>query len=143
MLSGIVRVVDGDTVDMRAVKIRLDGIDAPESKQTCEAHGQTYPCGVQATEALITLLAARVADCIETGKDRNGRIVARCRVGSTDIGEWMVEHGYAVAYRKYSLAYVEAEERARVAKIGIWAGIFTRPDEWRKRKRLGAQDGQW
>ena len=44
----------------------------------------------------------------------------------------MVEHGWAVAFRKYSLAYVAAEESARAAKRGIWAGTFTMPEEWRR-----------
>lgn len=133
-LAGIARVVDGDTINIRGVAVRLDGIDAPESKQTCEADGRTHPCGAQATEALITLLGAQPVDCVETGKDRNGRMIARCRVGSTDVGAWMVEHGWAVAFRRYSMAYVEAEKRARAAKLGIWAGTFTMPDEWRRRK---------
>jgi endonuclease YncB( thermonuclease family) len=134
-LAGIARVVDGDTINIRGVAIRLDGIDAPESKQTCELNGQSYACGAQATEALITLLGAHPVECTETGTDRNHRIIAKCRVGSTEVNTWMVEHGWAVAYRRYSMAYVEAEERARAAKVGIWAGTFTMPEEWRKSKR--------
>jgi endonuclease YncB( thermonuclease family) len=134
-LAGIARVVDGDTINIRGTAIRLDAIDAPETKQTCELNGQSYPCGAQATEALITLLGARPVECTETGKDRNGRIIARCRVDATDIGGWMVEHGWAVAYRRFSMAYVGAEERARAAKLGIWAGTFTTPEEWRRSKR--------
>lgn len=134
-LAGIARVVDGDTINIRGRAIRLDGIDAPETKQTCELNGQTYSCGVKATEALITLLGGQPVECTETGKDRNGRTVAQCRVGSIDIGTWMVEHGWAVAFRRYSMAYVDAENRARAAKVGIWAGTFTMPDEWRRNKR--------
>ena len=128
-------MVDGDTVNIRGVAIRLNGIDAPETKQTCELNGQAYSCGTKATEALITLLGGQPIECTETGKDRRGRTVANCRVGSTDIGTWMVEHGWAVAFRKYSMEYVAAEERARATKIGIWAGTFTMPEEWRKIKR--------
>jgi endonuclease YncB( thermonuclease family) len=97
-------------------------------------NAQTYPCGAQASEALITLLGARPVECTETGRDRYHRIIAKCRVESTDVGRWMVEHGWAVAYRKYSTAYVDAEERARAAKLGIWAGTFTMPEEWRRNK---------
>ena len=42
----------------------LDGIDAPESKQTCELTGQSYRCGAQATEALITLSGRRSIECV-------------------------------------------------------------------------------
>jgi endonuclease YncB( thermonuclease family) len=101
-LSGIARVIEGDTIEVRGTHIRLNGIDAPESKQTCEANGQAYACGQQATEALIVLLGARPIECTERSRDRYRRIVATCHVDSTDIGAWMVEHGWAVAYRKYS-----------------------------------------
>jgi endonuclease YncB( thermonuclease family) len=133
-ISGIARVIDGDTLEVRGTHIRLDGIDAPEAKQTCEANGQTYACGKQATEALIVLLAARPVQCAETSRDRYHRIIAKCRVESNDIGTWMVEHGWALAYRKYSLEYVSAEDRARSAKLGIWAGTFDTPEDWRRQK---------
>jgi endonuclease YncB( thermonuclease family) len=135
-LSGIARVIDGDTIEIRGTHIRLNGIDAPESKQTCEANSQTYACGEQATEALIVLLGARPVECIETGRDRYQRIIGKCQVDSTDVGTWMVEHGWAVAFRKYSLEYVSAEDRARSAKIGIWAGRFDMPEDWRRHKTI-------
>jgi endonuclease YncB( thermonuclease family) len=134
-LVGVARVIDGDTIDIRGTHIRLTGIDAPETKQTCQLGGETYACGQRATEALIVFLGARPVRCLETGKDRNQRIVARCHVDSVDVGSWMVEHGWAIAFRKYSMEYVGAEERARAQKLGMWAGTFTMPEEWRRTKR--------
>ena len=134
--SGIARVIDGDTIEVRGTHIRLDGIDAPESKQTCEANGRTYACGKQATEALIVLLGAQPVECTETSRDRYQRIIAKCRVESTDLGAWMVEHGWAVAFRRYSLEYVGAEDRARTAKLGLWAGTFEMPEDWRRQKTI-------
>lgn len=135
-LSGIARVIDGDTIEVRGTHVRLNGIDAPESKQTCEANGQSYACGEQATDALIVLLGARPVECTERSRDRYQRIVATCHVDSTDIGGWMVEHGWAVAYRKYSSEYVNAEDHARAAKSGIWAGTFETPWDWRRHKAI-------
>jgi endonuclease YncB( thermonuclease family) len=135
-LSGIARVIDGDTIEVKGTHIRLYGIDAPESKQTCEANGETYACGEQATEALIVFLGARPVECTENGRDRYQRIIATCYVDSTDLGSWMVEHGWAVAYRKYSLKYVGAEDSARSAKLGIWAGTFEMPENWRREKAI-------
>jgi endonuclease YncB( thermonuclease family) len=135
-LSGIARVIDGDTIEIQGPHIRLSGIDAPESKQKCEANGHTYSCGEQATEALIVLLGARPVTCTETGRDRYQRIIARCQVDSTDVGAWMAEHGWAVAFRTYSLEYVSAEDRARAAKLGIWAGTFDTPEDWRRQKAM-------
>jgi endonuclease YncB( thermonuclease family) len=136
-VSGVARVIDGDTIDIRGTRVRLNGIDAPETKQTCVANDTRYQCGLEATEALIQLIGSNTVECEQTGTDRNGRVIGRCVVGSTDIGGWMVEHGWAVAYRRYSLVYVDQENRAREQKQGIWAGSFTTPEEWRRKKREG------
>ena len=64
--------------------------------------------------------------------------MAECWVGNNDIGAWMVERGHALAYRQYSLNYVDAEDTARKSKAGIWAGEFVAPWEWRRGKRLSS-----
>jgi endonuclease YncB( thermonuclease family) len=45
----------------------------------------------------------------------------------------MVPRGWALAYRKYSEDYVRQEEAARALGVGIWAGEFMEPWEWRKK----------
>jgi endonuclease YncB( thermonuclease family) len=135
-LTGIARVIDGDTIAIHGTHIRLNGIDAPETKQSCEISGKLYQCGQQSTEALIAFLGGRSTECTEVSRDRYQRVVARCQVNSIDVGNWMVEHGWAVAYRKYSTDYIEAERRAQTQKLGIWAGTFTLPEEWRRTKAM-------
>ena len=51
-ITGPARVVNGDTIDIAGQRIRLFGIDAPESGQTCIIDNQPWPCGEAATEAL-------------------------------------------------------------------------------------------
>jgi endonuclease YncB( thermonuclease family) len=58
--------------------------------------------------------------------------VGRCLVGDLDINEWLVTQGLALAYRRYSLDYVAAEDQARAASRGMWAGSFEPPWEWRR-----------
>ena len=70
--------------------------------------------------------------CEQRDVDRYGRIVAVCRLGGEDLNGWLVRNGYAVAYRRYSLDYVSAEDKARSERRGLWAGEFTLPWLWRR-----------
>jgi endonuclease YncB( thermonuclease family) len=46
----------------------------------------------------------------------------------------MVANGWAMAFRRFSVVYVPAEERAQKAKLGLWAGTFQMPWDWRRTK---------
>ena len=110
--TGPARVIDGDTLDVGGVRIRLYGIDAPESKQSCQAGGKRWSCGREATRALAGRIGGRSVSCQERDRDRYGRIVAVCSASGTDLNAWMAVEGWAFAYRRYSNAYV-AEESGR------------------------------
>lgn len=143
-LSGPARVVDGDTLEVQGQRVRLHGIDAPELRQTCsrpEFNGHTsrmedspWACGVSARRHLEDLIARRPVTCRALDKDRYGRVVARCFVGTPhiDLSGWMVFNGHAIAYTKYSRDYVPQETVARGARRGVWAGTFVPPEQWRK-----------
>ena len=73
--------------------------------------------------------------CERRDTDRYGRMVAVCRAGTVDIGEQMVAEGWAVAFVRYSAAYVGQEAEARQARRGLWAGRFRMPREWRASHR--------
>ncbi|MCJ2142176.1 thermonuclease family protein [Methylobacterium sp. E-066] len=135
---GRASVTDGDTVVIRGTRIRLYGIDAPESAQLCEdASGKEYRCGQVAALALSDRIGEANVSCEPRDTDRYGRTVAVCRKGGDDLNAWMVEQGHAVAFRRYSTAYAAQEERARAAKRGIWAGTFEDPSEYRRTARGG------
>ena len=135
-LSGLARVVDGDTLNVDRVRVRLHGIDAPESAQRCRASGRLWPCGQDATRALARRIGGRPVACEERDRDRYGRVVAVCTVAGRDLNRWMVAEGWAFAYRRYSRDYVAAEFRARAARRGIWRGEAVAPWDWRRGKRL-------
>jgi endonuclease YncB( thermonuclease family) len=137
-VAGVATVIDGDTIDIHDVRIRIEGIDAPESSQTCTRGDETYRCGREATFALDGLIAHHIVTCTQTTTDRYGRMVATCDVEGADIGRWMVQHGHALAYRKYSMMYVPDEDQARAAKLGLWAGAFQNPAEYRHQPRRTA-----
>ena len=52
-----------------------------------------------------------------------------------DLNGWIVQYGYALAYRKYSTRYVAEEEKAKNLKRGVWSGTSIPPWEWRRAKR--------
>lgn len=135
-IVGRATVTDGDTVEVQHTKIRLYGIDAPESAQLCRnAAGKDYRCGQQAALALSDKIGASPVTCQPRDKDRYGRTVAVCSAQGQDLNAWMVSRGHALAYRQYGTEYVAQEDAARAAKAGIWAGTFTPPWEWRRGKR--------
>lgn len=131
-LSGPARIIDGDTIEISGQRIRLYGIDAPEGGQTCKARGIEYDCGENATTWLIDLTAGKAVTCKGRDVDRYGRIVATCSAGGVNLNAGIVAAGWAVAYRRYSLDYVSAENSARKARRGMWAGEFMMPWEWRR-----------
>ena len=135
-LTGPARVIDGDTLDVGGVRIRLHGIDAPESKQNCRTGGKRWSCGREATQALAARIGGRSVSCQERDRDRYGRVVAVCSLFGMDLNGWMVAQGWAFAYRRYSHAYVAEESGARAARRGMWRGDVVPPWDWRRGERL-------
>jgi endonuclease YncB( thermonuclease family) len=133
-LKGKPRVIDGDTIWIGPTKIRLHGIDAPESKQTCKkSDGTDYRCGEMATSALTEIIETHWITCKGKTVDRYKRRIAVCYAGPYDINAEMVRRGWALAYRRYSKDYVDEEKDARSRKVGMWQGEFMKPWEWRRK----------
>ena len=129
-----ISIVDGDSFVVGTRKLRLDGIDAPELKQTCKV-GQNveWPCGRTSRAALEQLLLDPGLTCMAEAQDRYARSVATCRTTSTqDIGAAQVSNGMAVTHEFNGMRdYGGEEDEARTRKRGIWRGAFDRPEEWR------------
>ena len=123
----VVAVSDGDTITVldeskQQHKIRLMGIDAPEKKQ---AYGQ------RSKESLSELVYMKDVDVTWTKRDRYGRTVGQVSVDGTDMCLEQIKRGMAWHYKQYQreqaesdrLIYADAEEQARIAKLGLWIDL--------------------
>ena len=87
ILGSVPRIVDADTLDVAGQTVRLQGIDAPESAQSCRpAGGPRYPCGDHATQALQTRIGPDAVTCTIEGRDRYLRALGMCYAGADGTG---------------------------------------------------------
>ena len=133
VLSGqVTHVSDGDTLWVRlaansqSVKVRFQGIDAPEICQT----------GGDASLAVLKAKLLNQTVELQTSRyDDYGRMLARVQLKGDDVGAWMVQQGQAWSYRYRNSAgpYTSQEQAARAAKRGLWAVQgATEPRSFRK-----------
>jgi endonuclease YncB( thermonuclease family) len=117
LVGKVVGVSDGDTitvlVDKKPIKIRLEGIDAPEAKQSF---------GNRSKQALSDLVFGKEVRVKKTGEDRYGRSLGLVSTDGIDINAKMIQDGWAWHYKKYNRdsKLADLEMQARAAKRGLW-----------------------
>jgi endonuclease YncB( thermonuclease family) len=127
-------VVDGDSFAIGSQKMRLDGIDAPEYRQSCrDEAGREWQCGRAARAALEKIVLEPGFACEMEARDRYARALATCNTAHTpDVAAAQVEGGMAVTHEFGGMRdYGAEEDRARKSRLGIWRGEFDRPEMWR------------
>jgi endonuclease YncB( thermonuclease family) len=128
-------VFDGDSFTLDGKTIDLAGIDAPELGQVCRHHSEREGrCGLMAAYELRKRLQLepRPLRCWPQGADRDGAIVATCAAGEDDVAVQLLDAGYAFALPDAQIDYRLAQEKARTAGLGLWAGgAVTPPWAWR------------
>jgi endonuclease YncB( thermonuclease family) len=141
MISGAAKIVDGDTLDVGVIRVRLFGIDAPETGQTCKSvDGKSWNCGAAAATHLADLTEGQTIECEPKDRDRYNRIVAICTDQNGNLNERMISDGMAWAFVKYSDAYEGIEAAAKKRHVGIWGGNAELPWEYRENKWQRAAD---
>jgi endonuclease YncB( thermonuclease family) len=132
----VVSVMDGDTVEIlippaRRERVRLHGVDAPESGEPYSQVARTF-----------TRVIMFSRDVLVTGKDVDvyGRLVARIVVGDVDASEAIVAEGLACTFRRYVSDPVldAAQDRAKAGRLGFWAGGAPQPACVARESRLAA-----
>jgi endonuclease YncB( thermonuclease family) len=147
-------VIDGDTIRMGDVSLRLWGIDAPERDQLCrDATGEPSECGPAAGKHLEELIAGKLIWCgppadaegrrlppadLPALVETFGRPIVTCRIRDggmeTDIAQVMARDGYAHVYEDalgVKSSYQADVQKARSAGAGLHAGGFLPPWLWR------------
>jgi len=141
-LMKVIKITDGDTIvvlspENKQIKIRLEGIDAPESGQEYGSKSKSF------VGDLLKKGGGKVRVEV-TGVDRYQRSLARLYLEDyTNVNEAVVSNGYAWHFKKYSKDQdlADAEIKAREKKVGLWASISKpmSPWEYRDRQKIAAQ----
>ncbi len=137
-LIGLARVLDGDTIEIRGITLRLAGVDAPEVQQTCRTDaGNTWPCGATAKDKLRSKIGMGTVSCEARGRDRYGRVMATCATAGEELNAWLVREGWALSYVPFGDRFRREEDDARKYRRGIWTGILVAPWIWRDQHERG------
>jgi len=136
----VVRIADGDTVTVLDAsyaqhRIRLQGIDAPESHQAF---------GTQSKKSLSQLIFNKTVTVAYNKTDQYGRMVGKILLDGKDINLEQVKAGMAWHYKDYEREqtaedrdlYAQAEDEARSARRGLWVDANpVEPSAFRKEQK--------
>lgn len=99
--------------------IAIGGVKSIPADESCTYEDTSWPCGVRARAAFRLWLRGRALVCQIPEAEQNKEMMrARCRLAKEDVGAWLVANGWALAAPDGP--YVQAEEKARTARIGIF-----------------------
>jgi endonuclease YncB( thermonuclease family) len=140
-IIGQATVIDGDTLEIHGQRIRLWGIDAPESSQLCRgSDSNLYRCGSVAANGLADYIGGRVVTCSPRATDRYRRVVAVCSAGGVDLAQWLVGGGLAIDWPQYSRGAYSADQATAARKgSGMFAGSYIEPWAYRACIRSGGR----
>lgn len=134
-ITGEATVINGDTLKIDGTSIRLYGIDAAESTQTCKRKELTYDCGREAANKLAAITTGKIVSCLPKQTDQDGQMVGLCSVGETELNKWMVVQGLALpSFEDSGMRYKQDQQQAIKLKRGLHSGSYQLPWEYRTKK---------
>lgn len=110
VIEGPARIIDGDTVEVAGVRVRLNGVAAPERSE---------PGGNEATDALRAIVAGQTVRCALSGQTSHKRQVGVCWVRTLDIGAAIIATGRARDCPRYSDGRYSAVERPEARSLPL------------------------
>jgi endonuclease YncB( thermonuclease family) len=114
-------VVDGGTLKAGKRTIQLADIEARGAKAECtDSHGNDWPCGARARTALQQFIRWRAVTCTLPAGGVSPRFSAHCRIGGTDLSQWMLSQGWARVGLGADKSLRDAQKKAKEKKRGIW-----------------------
>jgi endonuclease YncB( thermonuclease family) len=105
-------------IEAKGYSVAVSGIDVVRQDEACTDGGKSWTCGTRARTAFRAFLRGRAVVCTVPPEGGRDLIAAECRVGNQDVGQWLIENGWARAAK--GGPYVEAGEKARAARKGIF-----------------------
>jgi len=124
-VRGPARVIDGDELQIGALRIHLEGVRAPEATAICRRGARrTYDCGRQATEWLVSATFGRTVVCVPERvnfTDTMGRARATCFADGRNLNAGLVAAGWARAHGDNAGRYASIQAAAETARRGLWA----------------------
>ena len=143
----VVRVADGDTITVLDAtntqhRIRLEGIDAPESHQAF---------GTQSRKSLSEMVFGKDVTIVYEKTDQYGRLVGKILLDGKDVNLEQVKAGMAWHYKEYQKEqtpedrelYARAEDRAHQARRGLWLDQEpVDPSEFRREEKRARKDAR-
>jgi endonuclease YncB( thermonuclease family) len=142
VLRGLPVVIDGDSVELNKVRLRLYGIHAPTLGQQCSAAGADWLCGEQAAVALREKVAAGSGEisCRILDPGAKPPKQAVCQQGELVLNRWLVERGWALPGTDTSGLLDGAMEVAMDEQLGIWRYGFVPNDSWKRVAGVAMED---
>jgi endonuclease YncB( thermonuclease family) len=105
-------------IEANGYSVAVSGIDIVRQDETCIEDGKSWACGIRARTAFRSFLRGRAVACKVPPEADRALIAAECRIGKQDVGQWLVENGWARATA--GGPYGEAGDKARTAKKGVF-----------------------
>ena len=94
--SGKPLISEAIVLNFGPARLRLAGLEAPPAETSCKLlSGEQADCRQAASEQLAFFLSFRDVSCQVTSSSADGTPLAQCRLGGSDIAEWLVRRGWA------------------------------------------------